>query len=296
MGTGDAMLDAWCSSVGKPVFRSPVADAATDVAELQIVSWNTKVGGGRAEEFIPQLQRDAAARGGGLVVLLQETFRGGWDVPDTLPPGLHAPRAIRRRRPAPDVVALANELNLWTAYAPSMRNGDDIGLSTREDRGNAVLSTEPLSDVVAIELPFGEQRRVALAATVTPRGARGRPLRVIVFHFDADERRSSQAEALAMYVRAFIDTKTMPLVAAGDLNSRDGIGDKAVAAMSDIVHREDCGSGRTFRLPLRVDAFFVGRLDFMFSTLDDFGLTRTCETRGDAMGSDHVPLLMIVRF
>ena len=99
-----------------------------------------------------------------------------------------------------------------------------------------------------------------------------------------------------MYVRAFIATKTMPLVAAGDLNSRDGIDDKAVAAMSDIVHREDCGSGRTFRLPLRVDAFFVGRLDFMFSTLDDFGLTRTCETRGDAMGSDHVPLLMIVRF
>jgi endonuclease/exonuclease/phosphatase family metal-dependent hydrolase len=296
MGTGDAMLDAWCGTVGKPVFRSPIASAAADVAELQIVSWNTKVGGGRAEAFIPQLQRDAAERGAGLVLLLQETFRGGWDVPDALPPGVHVPGGIHPRRPAPDIVALANELDMWTAYVPSMRNGGDISLSTREDRGNAVLSTEPLTDVVAIELPFGEQRRVALAATVTPRGSRGRQLRVIGFHFDADERRSLQAEALAMYTRAFIETKAMPVVAAGDLNSRNGVDDGAVAAMSVVVHREDCGSGRTFRLPLRVDAFFIGRLDFMFSTLDDFGLTRTCETLGDSMGSDHVPLLMTIRF
>ena len=296
MDSGDAILDDWCSSVGKPVFRPPVVVAPADVAELRILSWNTKVGGGRAEELIPQLLRDAAGGAAGVVVLLQETFRGGWDVPETYPPGLHVPHSIRPRRPAPDIVALATELDLWVAYVPSMRNGDATGLSTREDRGNAILSTEPLGDVVAIELPFGEQRRVAVAATVTPRGSRARPLRVVVFHFDADDRRSMQADALATYLRSMIDTMSMPVVAAGDLNSRDGIGDTTVAALTGQIHREDCGSGRTFRLPLRVDAFFLGRLDFMFSTLDDFGLTRTCETLRDRMGSDHVPLLMTIHF
>jgi endonuclease/exonuclease/phosphatase family metal-dependent hydrolase len=296
MGTGDATLDAWCSSVGKPVLRSPIAVTGQDVAELRILSWNTKVGGGRAEELVSELKQDGAARGAGMLVLLQETFRGGWDVPDAYPRNLHVPHAIRPRRPAPDIVALATALDLWVAYVPSMRNGDSVDLSTREDRGNAILSTEPLSDVVAIELPFGEQRRVALAATVSPRGSRARPLRVIVFHFDADHRRSLQADALADYIRSSPDTTRMPIVAAGDLNSRNGVDDGTVRALSASIRREDCGSGRTFRLPLRIDAFFLGRLDFMFSTLDEVGLMRTCETLRDGLGSDHVPLLMTIRF
>lgn len=296
MGTGDTTLDDWCSSVGKPVFRPPVSVTSADIAALQIVSWNTKVGGGRAEDFVAQLQRDASERNAGLVVLLQETFRGGWDVPEIYPRGLHVPDAIRPRRPAPDIVALATALDLWVAYVPSMRNGDATDLSTREDRGNAILSTEPLSDVVAIELPFGEQRRVALAATVSPRGSRARPLRVITFHFDADERRSRQADALSAAITATVGTTMTPVVAAGDLNARDGANDATVRALSSSIRLEDCGSGRTFRLPLRVDALFLGRLDFVFSTLDDAGLTRTCETMRDSMGSDHVPLMMTIRF
>jgi endonuclease/exonuclease/phosphatase family metal-dependent hydrolase len=296
MGTGDATLDDWCSSVGKPVFRSPVNVTSADVAALQILSWNTKVGGGRAEDFVAQLRRDAAEQEAGLVVLLQETFRGGWDVPETYPRGLHVPNGIRPRRPAPDIVALATALDLWVAYVPSMRNGRATDLSTREDRGNAILSTEPLSDIAAIELPFGEQRRVALAATVSPRGSRARPLRVITFHFDADQRRSLQADALGAYIAATVGTAMMPVVAAGDLNARDGANDGTVRALSSSIRVEDCGNGRTFRLPLRVDALFLGRLDFVFSTLDDFGLTRTCETLREPMGSDHVPLLMTVRF
>jgi endonuclease/exonuclease/phosphatase family metal-dependent hydrolase len=296
MGNGDATLDNWCNSVGKPVFRPPVVVTPADVGALQILSWNTKVGGGRAEEFVAQLQRDAAEDDAGLVVLLQETFRGGWDVPETYPRGLQVPDAIRPRRPAPDIVALATTLDLWVAYVPSMRNGDATDLSTREDRGNAILSTEPLNDVVAIELPFGEQRRVALAATVSPRGSRARPIRVITFHFDADTRRSLQADALAADIAATVGTAMLPVVAAGDLNARDGADDATVRALSSSIRVEHCGSGRTFRLPLRVDALFLGRLDFVFSTLDDFGLTRTCETLRDSRGSDHVPLLMTIRF
>jgi endonuclease/exonuclease/phosphatase family metal-dependent hydrolase len=180
---------------------------------------------------------------------------------------------------------------------PSMRNGPATSVSQREDRGNAVLSTEPLTDVTAIELPFGRQRRVAVAATVTPRGSHAKPIRVIVFHFDRGDHGVTQAEALAAKVKARADANTIPLVVAGDLNSRKGQRDPAVASVSAQIHPEDaCGTGRTFRLPLRTDVLVTKRLDFIFSTLGMFGLTRTCQTLDDAMGSDHVPVIMTVQF
>lgn len=296
MGGDDATLNQWCDSVGKPVLMPKVYFEPAEIAQLTILSWNVNVGGGRAEEFIPQLQRELSAKSGGLVVLLQETFRTGWDVPESVPPTLQAPGAVRPRRPAADIVALATALEMSVAYVPSMRNGSNSNLSQREDRGNAILSSEPLSDVTAIELPFGRQRRVAIAATVTPRGSRGKPLRVMVLHFDTDDHRAAQAQALAMDVKAFTETKSMPLVVAGDLNARDGLKDEAVAAMSAQIHREECGTDRTFRLPFRVDKLSVGRLDYMFSTLDDFGLMRTCQTLDDPIGSDHVPVVMTITF
>jgi endonuclease/exonuclease/phosphatase family metal-dependent hydrolase len=47
-----------------------------------------------------------------------------------------------------------------------MRNGNHQYESGREDKGNAILSTLPLSDAIAIELPFEAQRKMAVAATV----------------------------------------------------------------------------------------------------------------------------------
>lgn len=291
----DSALDEWCASVGKPVLRSPVYVADADITGLRIVSWNINVGGGRADAFIPRLLEEAGSSTG-VVVMLQEAFRAGWDVPDAYPRGLNVPHAIRRRRPAPDVVGLATRSDLWLAYVPSMRNGPATNASEREDRGNAILSTEPLRDVVAIELPFGRQRRVAIAATVVPRGSHAKPIRVVVLHFDRGHAHDAQAAALAARVKRFVDEKTMPLVVAGDLNSAKGIHDEAVAALSDVVHREDaCGTGRTMRWPLRLDVFFLHRLDFMFSTFDDAGHARTCTTLKKTFGSDHVPVVMDVR-
>jgi endonuclease/exonuclease/phosphatase family metal-dependent hydrolase len=217
-------------------------------------------------------------------------------VPDTYPRTLDVPHAIRPRRPTPDVVGLATQSELWVAYVPSMRNGPATSVSTREDRGNAILSTEPLHDVVAIELPFGRQRRVAVAATITPRGSHAKPIRVVVLHFDRGRAHDAQAAALAARVKLFAADKTMPLIVAGDLNSANGVNDAAVAALSDVVHREEaCGTGHTMHWPLRLDVFFLQRLDFMFSTLDDAGHARTCTTLKKTFGSDHVPVVMDVR-
>ena len=68
-------------------------------------------------------------------------------------------------------------------YVPSMRNG---GLTSKQDRGNAILSSLPLDELSAIELPFERQRRVAIAATVAGHTRAGTPwsLRVASVHLD----------------------------------------------------------------------------------------------------------------
>jgi endonuclease/exonuclease/phosphatase family metal-dependent hydrolase len=287
-------LDRWCQSVGPPVFTSAPATAG-EISRLLILSWNVHVGGAHIEKLIAKIHAQSSEAGTGLVMLMQETFRGGADVPESYPDDLRVPASIRPRRPTPDIVALADRLGMSVAYVPSMRNGSATALDAREDRGNAVLSTEPLSDIHAIELPFGKQRRVAIAATVSPRRASGTPIRVIVTHLDTNGDRVFQAEALGQRIASFSD---MPLIVGGDLNSRRGFRDKAVAAVTRLVDLESCGTGRTSRWPLRLDVpffFLIGRVDFMFSTLGA-EVTRACQTLRDAYDSDHLPLLLDVRY
>jgi endonuclease/exonuclease/phosphatase family metal-dependent hydrolase len=58
-----------------------------------------------------------------------------------------------------------------------------------------------------------------------------------------------------------------------------------------------CGTGRTNRWPLRLDVLFpIGRLDYLFTGTSVHTLVRSCETRPDAYDSDHLPLLMTVRY
>jgi endonuclease/exonuclease/phosphatase family metal-dependent hydrolase len=269
---GRELLDLWCHSIGPPVLvGAPVTDA--EISRLVVVSWNVHVGGGDVEELISRILGRTSDRGTGLVVLLQETFRAGVDVPELSPSALRAPRAIRPRRPRPDIVGVASRLGLSVAYVPSMRNGPATELEAREDRGNAVLSTEPMSDIRAIELPFGKQRRVAVAATVTPR--RSTPIRVVATHFDTNSDRVRQADALVERLGSLLD---LPVIVGGDFNARRGFDDRTVAAVSRVVALELCGTGRTSRWPLRLDLllfFFVGRHDFLFSTLGS-DVPRSC--------------------
>ena len=54
-------------------------------------------------------------------------------------------------------------------YVPSMRNG----AKAFEDRGNAIVSTEPLHTPFAVELPLERQRRVAVGAGIDVRTPNG---------------------------------------------------------------------------------------------------------------------------
>jgi endonuclease/exonuclease/phosphatase family metal-dependent hydrolase len=262
------------------------------ITGMRILSWNVHVGAGRLETLLPQLLADASRDGLGLTILLQETFRAGEAVPEAYPAGLRVPAAIRPRRPAMDVRDIAAAFGLSVVYVPSMRNGAATTVTEREDRGNAILSTEPLLDARAIELSFGKQRRVAVTARIPARGGAS-ALRVVSTHFDTNGARAAQAAALSERLTSFADTT---IFVGGDLNSRGGFHDQAVQALASRIPLASCGTGRTNRWPLRLDVLVpLGRLDFLFAATGE-GEVESCETLPDAYDSDHLPLLMTLRY
>ncbi len=288
-------LTAWCGSVGPPVVVTPSnrLQAAPDPDTLLVVSWN--VGGGRGDvaALLERLKAslDLSPSRVGLVLLLQEVVRGGRAVPP-LPADLsNVPSAL----PAVDerqVESLAQRLGMWAFYVPSMRNGREDVAPLRQDRGNAILSNLPLTDLTAIELPFGRQRRVAVAATVLHRGGR-LPVRLVSFHLDTRGGRVAQAGALAGYL-ARDRARGLPVLAGGDVNSLFGTRDAAYRALAAALPVADCGRARTNSWPWRLHTWlgwWRGRLDYIFATPGS-GLSLACRTLGDYGGSDHLPVVL----
>jgi endonuclease/exonuclease/phosphatase family metal-dependent hydrolase len=278
-------LDRWCMGVGPPVVTAAETSDEPELATLIIVSWNVHVGGGRVDEFVQALRARsllASGRAPGIVLLLQEVFRAGAAVPEDVPDSWPVPRAIRPHRPSLDVEALATSLGFALAYAPSMRNGRATSLAEREDRGSAVLSSEPLLDVKLVELPFGRQRRVAVVATVRPRGFRIEPLMVVTAHLDGWGSKGPQADALLARI-AMLRAPGVPVVMGIDTNATFGRRDGVVRRIARVLPEEPCGGGRT--------GPWLARLDFLFSTLSP-ATARTCETLQETYGSDHRPVVL----
>lgn len=297
------MLDAWCGTTGPPVIApAPPADPApTD--ELAIVSWNLHVGSADVPELVRRL-REGAFTGGApvtrFVLLLQEAHRAGPNVPRVTRGTLPVPRAIRPSVPGAarhDIVSIAHSLGLALYYAPSMRNGPSD--QTDEDRGNAILSTEPLSTFSAVELPFERQRRVAVSAVVTGRNLAGHPwrLRVVSAHLDslASARRLwiSGPRTRGRQTRGLLDaldaagSRHEPIVLGGDLNTWLGFSDPAYLALARVLP----DAARHDRRPT-----FGGllRLDHLFARLPrpwTVGATRV----DDRLGSDHHAILARIR-
>jgi endonuclease/exonuclease/phosphatase family metal-dependent hydrolase len=289
-----ATLDRWCSSVGPPATR-PARSTSAPITALVIASWNVHVGGGDVERLLEWIRARPALAGKtyGVVLLLQEAFRAGPEVPAP-PEGMDMPKAIRRRGAVKGVVELAETLDLHAAYVPSMRDGSLTAADAR-DRGNAILSTEPLSDVRAIELPLGRQRRVAVGATIMPSG--GPALRVITLHLDTRGRRVEQARALTAYL-ADTAVDGAPTIVGGDLNTLLGRRDRAYKIIDAVMPEQRCGSNRTNEWPRWLDltlGWWRGRVDFIFDNLSGAALVPSCETVPQFLGSDHLPVVMIIQ-
>jgi endonuclease/exonuclease/phosphatase family metal-dependent hydrolase len=269
-------LSAWCLAVGPVVRYDPQVAAAADDRPLVIVSWNMAVGAGNLANLVNDV-RTAESDGEApvhLILLIQEAYRVG-DVPARCPP--HSGVAKRlgpRREPASDdIIQLARRLGMYAAYAPSMRNGTDCSESPYEDRGNAILSTLPLTDVVAIELPFAQQRRVAVAATVKDRT---RALGVMSVHFDTVSGHGRQAQALWKTVEELQWQERT--VIGGDFNSWPF--DSGLREMRKHFVESDCGTGGTHTTGRRLDRLFTRGLP-----------SPACRTGSARFGSDHRPLV-----
>ena len=257
-------LDRWCAGVGPAVvqrYEAPVGQRPTSAHDLTVVSWNTNVGGGDLHGFIRALRAGRFTDGDSVehfVLLLQEVYRTGHDVPRgaAMRPRRIAPRPAHGRRAA--VVEVARDHGLHLFYVPSMANGWAHADGAREDRGNAIISTLPLDDHLAIELPFEGQRRVAASATVrstTPDG-RPLPLRVVSVHLDNrsivsrfqrsfGSGRARQAEALTAALSR--DSNALPTVVAGDLNTwAPSSWERAVAVLRAHFPHGNATNGPTY--------------------------------------------------
>jgi endonuclease/exonuclease/phosphatase family metal-dependent hydrolase len=201
------------------------------------------------------------------------------------------PSGVRR-----DIVETAERHGLSLFYAPSMRNGGD---GPPEDRGNAILSSLPLSDLAAIELPFEHQRRVAVAAGIRVVAADGleTTLHVVSAHLDVQASwrrgrflwfgRVRQARALL----SAIETLPDPKVLGGDFNSWLGDVEPDVReARSRFPQTPAAGAHVTFPV---IGAFGL-HLDHLFFKLPA-GWTASVSRIDDRWGSDHHPLVASFR-
>ena len=186
----------WCATVGSPVIRlTPAASfpAWTAPGQLDVATWNMQIGGGDLFRFLEtELGLDCAdsgptfdSRARPFVVLLQEVYRFSADLPvvessESIP--LTIDHHGERPGEEPDIVEVAQRCGLSFVYVPSARNGPDSGTRPHEDKGNAILATLPLTDPLALDLPYEGGRKVAVAATV--RAPDGAALRVVSAHLD----------------------------------------------------------------------------------------------------------------
>lgn len=270
--------------------------ASIPVDSLIVVSWNVHVGGAHLAEFIQDLKAGRLTDGEPVrdfVLLLQEAYRGGLGAP---PAGFIGARALvvqPARPPRVDIAESARAFNLHLYYLPSTRNGNRA--EDREDRGNAILSTLPLDDLTAYELPFEIHRRVALSAGVAGKTSDGALWRLTlgVAHLDATLVRAAmwrdlgygrkrQAVGLAALWR-----QNPAIVVGGDFNTMFK-GEWALRVFEGEIGRIPRSDRRPTRPPFQPD--------HLFARLPEGWRIEPYRRLDSSYHSDHYPLITRVIF
>jgi endonuclease/exonuclease/phosphatase family metal-dependent hydrolase len=298
-------LAAACATVGPAVVREFAGvDSLPVLDSLVVVTWNVHVGGGDVPRLVERLRRGeftAGRRPEHFVVLLQEVFRAGPDVPggapaDFIPARIEETPLSGERI---DVAETARLLDLNLFYIPSIRNGVPAKGEAEEDRGNAILSTLLLDDLTAIELPLERHRRVAIAATVRGATSSGDAwtLRACNVHLDTRTDfprvfesvgvgRLRQAKAL---VPVLLEED---VVLGGDINTW---GPGSIEGAIDYLREHFPQTGELDDEPtVSIPAFPDRRTDYLFFRLSG-GRTGRYHRLDDRMGSDHYPLIGVIQ-
>lgn len=292
-----AELESWCRAVGTPlVAPAPVTphSSPAPLDELIVLSWNAHLADGRLTELIADLRRGALTEGRPVrhfVLLLQELYRRGNDVPVFAPDARSAYAILPRDPAAPDAREYARQLGLAFAYVPSMRNGAEM----LEDRGNALISTEPLEDLFAVELPFERQRRVAAGAAIAVRTDHGvERLHVVNTHLEPlaapsalwilrNPRRRQVGALLDLVEQARFQRDAVGTVIGGDFNTVQG------GAREEAYRRMRAWSTSLADEDPRA-THLLGRLDYVFARLSSHWQMSTVRV-SEKYGSDHHPIL-----
>ena len=262
-----------CESLG-PVVVQAIGRERTEPPSgaVFVVSWNVAIGSGQVNGLMTLLrteERQANRPDPEFILLLQEAIRDAEGSPDS-------------------VLSLSAQFGMDAVYIPSMANAGAGAAAGARDRGNAILSTLPLHDLMAVELPFVRQRRVAIAAAVDVNGL---DLTVVSVHlstresllrgslFSAPHARGRQASAMLAALGSL--RRSGPIIVGGDFNTFAGSGEPAIRLMQQRFARIACGSPITHQWGLS--------LDYLFST--ETSIVEDCGRLRNRYGSDHHPLV-----
>lgn len=278
-------LDGWCLGVGPPAIRAAARESASQhagVEDITFISWNVHVGNGNVRAFVTDLRAGVHTpkrRIGHFVLLLQEAVRSE-NVPAFLDAASGAARISSASDSSADIVRISEDLGLSLIYVPSMRNGRALS-EPPADRGSAILSTLPLSQPTAVELPGERQRRVAIFAKAGSTS-------VGVIHLDA----FGASRRLWVFWTPWMRARQVrslgsvlpdgPLVLGADLNTWHGIDERAARTLNSLPESTPVTLDRE-GLGLRVLDYLVFRA----------GANRRAHSRqlGQSYGSDHRPLI-----
>jgi endonuclease/exonuclease/phosphatase family metal-dependent hydrolase len=234
--------------------------------------------------------------------MLQEVYRDGREVPETVPEDARIARAIRARPERAfrtSIEELASRRNLHLFYVPGVRNGSNL-IGHEEDRGNAIVSTLPLTEWTAVELPVERHRRVAAVAALQGRTTEGGDwsLLLVSAHLEGRSRTSrflgSFGRGRERQMRFLLSAvpETRPAVLGADLNTWfQGDREPSVRiARVRFTEPERTPPEATHRL-----GFLGNKLDYLLFQIPD-GWSVETRRLEDRYGSDHHPLLGWVRF
>lgn len=274
--------EARCRTVGPPVvIESPSAPFGEldPLDSLAVFSWNMAVGEGDLLSFLEEevgvTCSGAETRVGRgfthFVLLLQEAFRWSPDLPALNDPNLAARKTDQTPRSGGglDVVEVARHCGLSAVYVPSGRNGVDVPGEDLLDKGNAILSTLPMSDFFAVENPFETERKVGVAANVpTPASM---PLRLVNAHTEVtstfrrvlltgNQVRTRQVLGLIEVLEAQEEAegRRLPTLLGGDFNTWSG-GESALRFLRLALPDSPAWDGKATRGPFPTDHLFFRR-------------------------------------
>ena len=301
-------LLSWCQAVGSPVlFKSSIKETKGSIDKLTLVSWNIHVGSGDIDQFINDLQKGKLTDGKPVehfVMLLQEAYRQDSSVPVNIPPnakvgnGIHVP-TLRGSRV--DIITIARNFGLGLFYVPSMRNGRQENSNNPEDRGNAILSTIPLSHLIAVELPLERQRRTTIAANISGITKSSQSWKIQLVNIHLENRTSGlmffRGLGIARLNQITALLKILPeekiAVMAGDFNTwfREAK-EPTIKHMENFFTRlgivSKCDSPK---IPRKHYPLFPDRLvDYLFFRIPENWRTEKYYVNNN-YGSDHYPLI-----